>query len=112
MSERLKIFFVCGRNQKRSPTAAKIYQNDPRLEVRSAGVSESSRRRISGADLAWADIVVAMERKHLDRIAALHPDAECRGMHLGIPDEYEFMDSDLIDLLHDHVEEAIHSYSG
>lgn len=110
LSERSKILFVCGRNQKRSPTAARIFQNDPRLAVRSAGVSPSSPHRISSADVRWADLVLAMERKHLDRIGALFPDAEFTGRHLGVPDEYEFMDADLIELLRGRVEEAIEAH--
>src|SRR5512139_3631699 len=33
------ILFVCGRNKWRSPTAERLYRNDNRIEVRSAGVS-------------------------------------------------------------------------
>ena len=37
MSKKPHVLFVCGRNQWRSPTAARIYANDQRIEVRSAG---------------------------------------------------------------------------
>jgi predicted protein tyrosine phosphatase len=97
----LKVLLVCGRNQRRSPTAEKIFRNDPRMIARSAGTAESSRRKIKESDLLWADIVVCMERKHASRIKALYP--HCEEMPaieiLHIPDDYDFMDSELIELL-------------
>jgi predicted protein tyrosine phosphatase len=101
MSGRRKILFVCGRNQRRSPTAAAVFRNDPGLDVRSAGVSESSRHQITVADVAWADIIVAFERKHRQRVIQMFPEAEAKTTHRGIPDDYEFMDPDLVEeLLH------------
>lgn len=101
MSGRRKVLFVCGRNQRRSPTAAAVFRNDPGLDVRSAGVSESSRHQITAADVAWADVIVAFERKHRQRIVQMFREAESKTTHLGIPDDYEFMDPDLVEeLLH------------
>jgi predicted protein tyrosine phosphatase len=65
---KLKILFVCGRNKWRSPTAQNIYKNDPRIEVRSAGVSGKSPHPISNSDLLWADLVLIMESKYRGRI--------------------------------------------
>jgi len=46
---RPRILFVCGRNKWRSPTAATVYRDDQRVEVRSAGISaKSARTRIPG----------------------------------------------------------------
>jgi predicted protein tyrosine phosphatase len=101
MPDRCKVLFVCGRNQRRSPTAAAIFRNDSAVEARSAGVSESSRHQINAADVAWADIIVAFERKHRQRVVQMFPEAESKTTHLGIPDDYEFMDADLVEeLLH------------
>lgn len=101
-----RILFVCGKNQWRSPTAEKIYRNDPRMQVRSAGLSPKSTRKLQAEDLEWADIVLVMEYKHLSRIRD-----RMRGMRLprmlslNIPDQYQFMDQDLIRLLNERVEE-------
>ena len=104
----MKVLFVCGRNQKRSPTAARLYQGDPRLNVRSAGTSDSSRRRVSEDDLRWADLIVVMERKYTARIRAKFPDLDLpRVESLEIPDDYEYMDPELIDLLRDGVEQIL-----
>ena len=58
------ILFVCGRNRWRSPTAERLYRSDPRLEARSAGVSDKSQHRISAADIAWADLILVMEAEY------------------------------------------------
>jgi predicted protein tyrosine phosphatase len=38
-------------NKQRSATAERLYQNDARLDVRSAGVNSEAKRRVSEADL-------------------------------------------------------------
>jgi len=101
---RPKILFVCSRNQWRSPTAESIYRQDPRVEARSAGVSASARHRISQADLDWADMVLVMEPEHKRRIrqafAGELPPIEC----LDIPDDYAFMNEELIELIRQSTE--------
>ena len=101
-----RILFVCGRNQWRSPTAERVYRDDPRIEVRSVGVSEKSRRRISADDLAWADLVMVMERRYKSRITETFRDQERLPLivSLDIPDEYEYMDDELIKLIDEGVE--------
>ncbi len=91
------ILFVCGRNQWRSPTAEAIYRADPRLEVRSAGVSPQSPRQVSLTDIQWADLILVMEWKYKERIRAIGggmrlPPIQC----LAIPDKYRFMDEALV----------------
>jgi len=75
----IKALFVCGRNQRRSPTAERIFKDDPRLSVRSAGV---------------------MEPKHAARIRFQFTAESIPPMRsLDIPDDYEYMDSELVELL-------------
>ena len=95
------LLFVCGRNKWRSPTAEAIYQKDPRIAVRSAGVSTKSRRQVSEKDLDWADLVLVMERKYKARILqTFRVRAKLpRIVSLDIPDEYERMDHELIVLI-------------
>jgi predicted protein tyrosine phosphatase len=110
---RKNVLFVCGRNQKRSPTAEKIFRDDQRFSVRSVGTSDSSRRKIQQADLTWSDLILVMERKYEDRIKSRF--SECGAFppfySLDIPDDYEFMDQELIDLLIPAVEHAIHDHN-
>ncbi len=109
MASRPRILFVCSRNQWRSPTAEAIYRNDQRIEVRSAGTSEKSARRLTSRDLDWADLVLVMEPKHARRIRE-----GAKGMNslppiysLDIPDDYQRMDPVLVQLLRDASEPFI-----
>lgn len=68
MKQRPNILFVCGKNIRRSRTAEYIFKNDPRFNVRSAGLSSGSNHPISELDLNWAHLVLVMEKKHAERI--------------------------------------------
>ena len=97
----MNILFVCSRNQWRSPTAEKIFSRRTGLAVRSAGTSRNARRRITVNDLRWADIILVMEQKHKSRIQAEYRD-EVRYKNLqvlDIPDDFRYMDPDLIEIL-------------
>lgn len=104
-----RILFVCGRHQWRSPTAEKIYRDDDRIEVRSVGVASAAKRRLSEKDLTWADRVLVMEQKHASmirqrfRILKDLPSI----VSLDIPDEFLFMDAELVRLLQERVEDEI-----
>ena len=102
----MNLLFLCSRNQWRSPTAEAIYQNDPRVEVRSAGVSAAARRKVTEKLLLWADLVLVMEHGHKRRVREQFP-AAADGLRIGvldIPDDYRFMDAELIALIRDRVE--------
>jgi predicted protein tyrosine phosphatase len=93
---RLHVLFVCTMNRDRSATAEQLYRDDPRLEVRSAGVSPSAKRRVSAADLRWADVLFVMEREHQERIQSQFADFPLPSVTvLDIPDEYRYMDPEL-----------------
>ncbi|MDP9125836.1 MAG: phosphotyrosine protein phosphatase [Pseudomonadota bacterium] len=107
--ERLNLLFVCSRNQWRSPTGEQVWRRHPRVNARSAGTSAGARRVVSADDLAWADVVLVMEDKHKSRLQAqfrallLH-----KPLHvLDIPDDYKYMDPDLVELLGDPVAELL-----
>jgi predicted protein tyrosine phosphatase len=98
---RLHVLFICSRNQWRSPTAEHLFRRHPALAVRSAGTSASARRRVSAQDLAWADCVLVMEPRHKARLLADHAEA-MQGKRvevLDIPDDYRYLDPDLVALL-------------
>lgn len=100
------ILFVCARNQWRSPTAEAIYRQDPRVEVRSAGVSSQSRHQISDKDLDWANLVLVMEQKHKSRILETFRARSTmpKIVSLDIPDDYQRMDQHLVELIRDGTE--------
>lgn len=105
----MKILFICSRNQWRSPTAEAVYKEDARVQVRSAGTSTTARTRVSEKLLRWADLVCVMEFKHKRRLQDHFPEAY-RDLHvevLDIPDDFQFMDPALVELIQDRVEPLI-----
>ena len=109
---RLKTLFVCSRNRWRSPTAERVFRNDQRLSVRSCGLSSQSPRTLRAEDLVWADVVFVMESKHRSRILGEFRNAlGGTPVHvLEIPDDYQFMDPELVELLTDRVEQYLQVY--
>lgn len=97
----LNVLFVCSRNQWRSPTAEQVWKNEPGVSVRSAGTSRAARRHVTLADIRWADLILVMEEKHKSRLRAeFRDELRYKALHvLDIPDEYRFMDSELVALL-------------
>ena len=95
----MKILFVCSRNQWRSPTAEAIYQDEPGLEVRSAGTEPSARTKLTAKSIAWADLIFVMEKRHRQRIQDRFGVEAVNGkvVVLDIPDNYQFMDPELIE---------------
>lgn len=98
---RINVVFVCSKNQWRSPTAEAIYRDYRRIAVRSRGTSKAAAEKLRASDIRWADVILAMEDKHRSRISADFPDeARYKPVHvLDIPDDYRFMDPELVDLL-------------
>lgn len=87
-------------NRQRSVTAERLYRDDARLEVRSAGVRSDAERRVSEADLRWADVVFVMEREHKAWLTMRFEGLELPRIDvLDIPDEYECMDPQLQEML-------------
>ncbi len=94
----MNLLFVCSRNQWRSPTAEAIYKNRQDIQAQSAGTAASARIRLTAKKIAWADIIFVMEKRHkqriLDQFAADIADRPI--VVLDIPDEYAYMDPELI----------------
>lgn len=94
-----KLLFVCSGNRLRSPTA-EFYFRTLGFETKSAGTSKDSVHQINAQDIKWADKVVVMEDKHRQRVLSKFP----RIMQfkkldvLNIPDDFKFMDKNLIKL--------------
>ncbi len=102
----MKLLFVCSRNQWRSPTAEAIYKNHPYHQVRSAGTEPSARVRVTAKLIEWADIILVMEKRHAQRLLQQFPREMTHKDYdvLDIPDEYGFMDPELVEMLEITVE--------
>ena len=85
----------------RSPTAERMFSKRPDLEVRSAGTATDALARVNDQMLDWADLIFIMDeqqRRSLHRRFAGHPALD-RLICLGIPDEYTFLQPELMSLL-------------
>jgi len=108
MTERPNILVVCGRNKKRSRTAEFVFKNDNRFNIRSAGLSPKSNRKISENDLNWADLVLVMETSQRAKIWGLYRHLELPSIEiLNIADEYEFMNEELVEMLTDRINDTL-----
>jgi len=96
-----KILFVCSRNRWRSLTAEKIFDGVNGSQARSAGTETNARIKITAGHIAWADLVFVMEKKHLRRLQDKFAEeiAQKRVVCLHIPDDYNFMQPELVDIL-------------
>lgn len=101
----LNILFICSRNKKRSLTAEAIFRNDAIHHALSAGTEESARRRVTYKMIHWADIIFVMEKKHRQRLREEFGPMlyNKQVVIMDIPDEYEYMDEELIEMLKDVV---------
>ena len=95
----MNILFVCSRNQWRSPTAEAIYKNHSEIVVRSAGTSPSAKVKLTSKMILWADIIFVMEKKHKQKMmeSFSNETEDKQVIILDIPDEYQFMDPELIE---------------
>ena len=73
--------------------------------VKSAGTEPGTRIRLTHKLIAWADIIFAMEKRHKQRIIENFPSRILgkKIVILNIPDEYQFMDEELIESIRSSV---------
>jgi predicted protein tyrosine phosphatase len=88
-SGRIQVLFVCSRNQWRSPTAEQVWRRHP----------------VSAADIEWAGQIFVMEEKHKSRLRQQFGRLlDKKTIHvLDIPDEYQYMQPELVDQLQQSV---------
>ena len=101
----LKVLFVCSQNQLRSPTAEAVFAGQPGLEVLSAGTNTDAANPICADLIDWADIIFVMEETHRKKLNKMFGSLlrEKRLIVLGIPDQYRYMDPDLVEILRKRV---------
>jgi predicted protein tyrosine phosphatase len=97
----MQVLFVCSQNRLRSLTAETVFHGLNGHQVRSAGTEQGARVRVTAGHLGWADIIFVMEKRHLNRLQQKYRSelAGKRVVCLHIPDDYEYMDEELIDRL-------------
>jgi len=105
MSNSKNLLFICSRNQWRSPTAESIWRKQAGFNAKSAGTSPKAKRTVGEADIRWADVIFVMEQKHKNRLKSEFSRLlEYKGIYvLDIPDEYQYMEPELIEELENTV---------
>ena len=97
----MRLLFLCSKNKLRSPTAEYVFAEHPGIEVDSAGLSKDAEIRLADDQVLWADLILVMEKIHRSKLNQKYGHV-LRGKKvvvLGIPDNYEFMDEELVSIL-------------
>ena len=103
------LLFICSQNRLRSPTAEAVFSEYKNVEALSAGLNHDADTPVSSDIIKWADEILVMEPTHKQkltkRFGAYLKDKKVRV--LGIPDDFEFMQPELIKLLEEKVSKLV-----
>lgn len=112
MAHTRKVLFLCSQNRLRSPTAEVIFSQEPGLEVLSAGLNNDAESPTTPELIEWSDIIFIMDRTHRNRLSKKFKKYinSQKVICLNIPDDYEFMDPELIKLLNERVSKHLGIY--
>lgn len=96
-----RALFICSRNRLRSPTAQQLFAAWPGVESDSAGLATDAEVPLSAEQVQWAELIFVMERVHQRRLQQRFASwlKGKRVICLGIPDDYEYMQPELVELL-------------
>lgn len=102
----IRALFICSQNRLRSPTAEQVFATYPELETDSAGLGNDANVPLSTEQIEWASHIFVMEPTHRKKLAQKFR-RYLNGKKiicLNIPDDYAYMQQELIDLLIKKVE--------
>lgn len=97
----IRALFICSQNRLRSPTAEQVFSDWPGVETDSAGLGNDAIILLSVEQLDWASIIFVMEKAHRNKLSKkfkAHLNSK-RVICLDIPDDYDFMQPELVRLL-------------
>jgi predicted protein tyrosine phosphatase len=99
------VLFICSANRLRSPTAEQVFSTWSGIETDSAGISNGADVMLSSEQVDWADMIFVMEKSHGKKLTQRfgHHLRGKRVVCLDIPDNYQFMDPVLIQILETRV---------
>jgi len=93
--------FICTQNRLRSPTAEQVFSTWPDVETDSAGLGNDADVRLSVEQIEWVTLIFVMEKAHRNKLSKrfkAHLNGK-RVICLDIPDDYDYMQPELIRLL-------------
>ena len=97
----INILFVCSENKLRSVTAEIVFSDHPSINAIGAGTNSDAETTVTGDLVEWADTILVMEKIHKNKIAKKFKDL-LKGKKLAvldIPDNYDVMDEELVEIL-------------
>lgn len=100
-----RVLFICSQNKLRSPTAEQVFARHDGIETASAGLNNDAENPLTPELVAWADIIFVMEKAHRSKLQQKFKRQlkSARVICLDIPDDYAFMDAELVRLLQTRV---------
>ena len=95
------VLFICSQNKLRSPTAEQVFSSWSELECASAGLNNDAENPVTPELLEWADIIFVMEKAHCNKLSSKFRThlKNARVVCLDIPNDFEYMDPSLIQIL-------------
>jgi len=96
-----RVLFICSQNRLRSPTAERVFAQWPNVETASAGLKPDAETPLDPELIAWAEIIFVMEKAQRSKLTQKFR-KHLRGQRiicLDIPDNYTYMDPNLIAVL-------------
>ena len=110
VNKMMHLLFVCSENRLRSPTAEAVFHEYEGIEAIGAGTNSDAETPVGGDLIEWADVILVMEKCHRTKISKKYKEL-LKGKKLAvldIPDIYEFMQPELIQLLKVKVPRYVH----
>ena len=92
------VLFVCSQNRLRSPTAEQVFASVAGIETASAGLNNDAENPLTPELVEWADLIFVMEKAHRSKLQRQFKGQlkTARVVCLDIPDDYAFMDPELV----------------
>ena len=97
----VRLLFVCSEIRLRSPTAEVVFSDYDGVEAIGAGTNSDAETTVSGDLVEWADVILVMEKSHRNKLSKKYKELlrDKRLVCLDIPDNYQYMQPELIALL-------------
>lgn len=95
-----RVLCVCSAGLLRSPTAANVIHREFGFNTRSAGITaDFALIPVDGVLVHWADEIVCMDNYQSMEISGMAELSDTPIFNLNIPDSFEYMDSELQNLI-------------
>ncbi len=97
----MNLLFICSENRLRSPTAEAVFSKYEGINAIGAGTNADAETPVSGDLIEWADVVLVMEKSHRNKVSKKYKELlkGKRLVCLDIPDNYDYMQPELVKLL-------------